>query len=73
MHTNRKPAETSVTFPHEFNNGQNTLSTFCLKNDQDRRAVLENFKKLNRDLTRAFNRQAGQSDVLKKGTALPEA
>ena len=61
QHTSRKPIETSVTLPHEFASGQNTLATFCLRNnpnEQSRRVVLENFKRLNRDLTRAFNRQA---------------
>ena len=74
MRSNPRPVETSTTFPHQLMNGPNTWGTY-LPDDPQKLLVFKHFKVLNRDLTKAFNRQAEAAQLFSKakGSALPEA
>ena len=53
--TNPKPLETTSTFPRSFMNSKNNFSTF-LRHEPEKLKVFLNFKKMNRDLTKAYLR-----------------
>ena len=55
IRSNPKPIETNMNFPDRILNSYNQWSTFLVK-DPKKQIVFENFRKLNRDLTKAFNR-----------------
>ena len=61
------------TFSDSLIGGENSYNMF-LKQDPNKAAVFNNFKNLNRDLTKAFLRQAETKKLYShaKGGALPE-
>ena len=54
--TNKKPIETSTTFPDSHLGSQNNFDMFLKTQDETKLDVFKNFKVLNRDLTQAYLR-----------------
>ena len=73
LRTNPKPLETSTTFPDSLINSENNFHLFC-KADQRKAIVFQNYKQMNRDLTKAYLRQIENKNLFSKakGGALPE-
>ena len=71
--TNPKPIETTTTFPESLINSDNSFDMF-LGQDPQKLLVFKNFRNLNRDLTKAYLRQAETQSLFEKakGGALPE-
>jgi hypothetical protein len=55
--TNKKPIETSTTFPDSHIGSQNNFDMFLKTQDETKLDVFKNFKVLNRDLTQAYLRR----------------
>ena len=49
--TNKKPMETSTSYPNSHLNSQNDFKLFLKNKDEPKLHVLREFKQLNRDLT----------------------
>ena len=72
LRSSPKPIETSTTFPDSLINSENCFDMF-LSRDIQKALVFRNFKKLNRDLTKAYLRQLENTTMFgKKGSALPD-
>ena len=56
IRTSPRPIETTTTFPYHLINSENTFDTF-LDKDQQKAKVFRNYKKMSRDLTKAYLRQ----------------
>lgn len=71
--TSPKPIETTTTFPESLINSDNSFDMF-LGQDPQKLLVFKNFRNLNRDLTKAYLRQAETQSLFEKakGGALPE-
>jgi len=70
--TNPKPLETNTTFPEQLLNSENNINLF-LKDDRFKAQILRNFKRLNRDLIRAYLRQMDSQAVFtKKGRSVAQ-
>lgn len=73
VRSNPKPMETSTTFPEQLINSNNSYDLF-LDRDPQKAVVFKNFRNYNRDLTKAYLRQAETQSLFEKakGGALPE-
>ena len=68
--TNRKPIETTTSFPNSHLGSENNLNLF-LKKDETKLRVLSNFRTLNRDLTQAYLRQFHKRNLKGFSSTIP--
>lgn len=73
LRSNPKPIETTTTFPEQLIGSNNNYDLF-LGRDPQKATVFKNFRNYNRDLTKAYLRQAETASLFEKvkGGALPE-